>query len=61
MTLMKEKVSKNGMTYTDFYLVWVYKEKTYSVRVMPCFGDDYDKLYACAVVREHKEPADKFE
>lgn len=39
---------KDGVHFTDFYLVWSYEGHTYSVRIRPQFPRDYNKLFALA-------------
>ena len=51
MELIKETVVRNGVEYTDLFLLWEYEGKTYKVRVRPVFSRDYDKLMATATLQ----------
>lgn len=46
--LTKTRLVREGNKYVDLCLVWTYNGKTYSVRVQPCFKNDFDKLIAIA-------------
>lgn len=50
-------VSKEGKQYKDLYLVWQHKEKTFDVRIRPCFMREADMkcLIGRAVKCETKE------
>lgn len=46
--LTKNRLVREGNKYVDLCLVWTYNGKSYSVRIQPCFNNDYDKLIAIA-------------
>lgn len=63
MKLLKQKserLDKNGDPFEDLYLVWVYKEKTYDVRIRPFFASDYKKLFSMAETVPTGEAIEKY-
>lgn len=50
MELYKNKVVKDGKTYTDLNVSWSHEGKTYIVRVRPVFARDF------ALLLSHAEP-----
>ena len=60
MRLLKQKVERNGVKYTDLYACWTYNGKAYAVRVRPVFGRDNDKLIAIAETVEDGEMLEKY-
>ena len=48
LRLVKSKVLKNGKTYYDFNLCWLYDGKKYLCRVDPTFKVQYKLLFAMA-------------
>lgn len=47
--LYKKTATREGFEmYQDLFLTWKYGNKTYTVRVRPCFRTDYKKLLSQA-------------
>lgn len=46
--------------FMDYYLVWTYNNKVYSMRIKPQFGRDYDKLFANSQEVPSGEPLEKY-
>lgn len=45
MTLLKRRINKPGLErYYDYFMVWYYNDKMYSVLIKPTFREDYKLL-----------------
>lgn len=50
MELYKQKVVKDGVSYTDLYCIWLHEGKQYKVRVKQVFDKDFKLL--CSEAKE---------
>lgn len=56
----ERKRSKDDKPFTDFYLCWVYNDKSYAVRIRPHFYSDLDKLIALSELVPAGELVEKY-
>lgn len=58
--LLKIKVNKNGIVYTDLLECWRHNNKVYFVRIFPQFRNDFKLLCSQAVWCEGYDNIEKY-
>jgi hypothetical protein len=61
MKFLKQKSKRKGYErFWDYYIVWVYQDRVYSLRVNPCFSSDLKLMFAAAETVPQDTPIDEY-
>lgn len=60
MKVFNQKVERDGITYNNISVAWIYNNRVYYVRVRPVFGKDNKQLISMAEEIPATEPIEKY-